>query len=95
MLRNMEGPFTNYRKWVKQLDNTNCLIVALSLVNNANHILFIFTSSGSLNTVKGPSYSGFGVNSKSSISSETISLFVMRKPCGEKYTKYITNHVTY
>lgn len=36
------------------------------------------TSSGSLNTVKGPSYSGLGVNSKSSISSDTISRFVIR-----------------
>lgn len=40
----------------------------------------ISTSSGSLKTQKGPSYSGLGVNSKSSISSETISLLVMRQP---------------
>lgn len=40
----------------------------------------ISTSSGSLKTQKGPSYSGLGVNSKSSISSDTISLLVMRQP---------------
>lgn len=38
------------------------------------------TSSSSLKTVKGPSYSGLGVNSKSSMFSETISLLVIRKP---------------
>lgn len=37
-------------------------------------------SSGSLNIINGPSYSGLGVYSKSSISSETISLFVIRNP---------------
>ncbi|EDK44967.1 conserved hypothetical protein [Lodderomyces elongisporus NRRL YB-4239] len=37
-------------------------------------------SSGSLNIVKRPGYSGFGVYSKSAMSSEIISLLVMRKP---------------
>lgn len=38
------------------------------------------TSSSSLKTVNGPSYSGLGVNSKSSMFSETISRFVIRNP---------------
>jgi hypothetical protein len=40
----------------------------------------VHTSSASLKTVKGPSYSGFGVYSKSSISALTISRLVMRNP---------------
>lgn len=43
-----------------------------------NHQL---TSSGSLKIVNSPSYSGFGVYSKSSMSSPTISRLVMRYPC--------------
>lgn len=39
------------------------------------------TSSASLKIVNGPSYSGFGVYSKSSISALTISRLVMRNPC--------------
>jgi hypothetical protein len=39
------------------------------------------TSSGSLKTVNSPSYSSFGVYSKSSISSLTISLLVIKYPC--------------
>lgn len=67
--------------------------MAASLMPDRNREGFIFSiaaiserqtvslaSSGSLKTVKGPSYSGLGVNSKSSMSSETISLLVMRKP---------------
>ena len=38
------------------------------------------TSSGSLMTMKGPSYSGFGVYSKSSTSAPTTSLLVIRYP---------------
>lgn len=43
----------------------------------------ILTSSGSLNTVNGPSNSGRGVYSKSSTSWETISLLQIRNPCKE------------
>ena len=40
----------------------------------------MITSSGSLVTVKGPSYSGFGVYSKSSTSAPTTSRLVIRYP---------------
>ena len=39
------------------------------------------TSSASLKTVNSPSYSSFGVYSKSSMSSLTISLLVIKNPC--------------
>ena len=45
------------------------------------HIRMYSTSSGSLWTVKGPSYSGLGVYSKCSTSAPTTSLLIRRYPC--------------
>lgn len=47
-------------------------------LSGSSHLL---TSSGSLKTVNSPSYSSFGVYSKSSMSSLTISLLVIKNPC--------------
>lgn len=60
-------------------------------VRGISTVVSLCTSSSSLKTVKGPSYSGFGVNSKSSMFSETISLFVIKNPFQKKHKKYETD----
>jgi len=50
-----------------------------SIIWSKNLIITAF-SLGSLNTVKGPSNSGFGVYSKFRMSAETNSLFVIKYP---------------
>lgn len=51
----------------------------ISFIWSKNFFIVAF-SLGSLKTVKNPSNSGFGVYSKSSISHEIISLFVIKYP---------------
>ena len=51
----------------------------ISLIWSKNFVIAAF-SLGSLNIVKGPSNSGFGVYSKSCMSAEISSLFVIKYP---------------